>query len=414
MDIRRVVVSGLGPVTPIGLGAQAFAQAQRSGKSGIGPITRFDASDLKVRIAGEVHADLSEFVSSTEAKRTDRVVQLALAAADLAVADSGLSREELAGDRTGTLIGSGIGGMETFEAQTRVMLERGANRISPMFIPMMIANMSTGNVAMRYGATGPSSTVVIACATGSGAIGDAARIIQLGLADVMLAGGSEAAITALSIGGFGNMHALTASHNGDPQGASRPFAASRDGFVLGEGAAVLVLEELEHAKKRGARIYAEVVGYATSADAHHITMPAPEGRGAQRAMRQALAAARIDASQVGYINAHGTSTPANDLNETLAIKAVFGEQAYKLAVSSTKSMTGHLLGAAGAIEAVAVAQALADGILPPTLNVGADPDPELDLDYVPEGARERQVEYAVSNSFAFGGQNAVLVFKRWN
>lgn len=414
MNIKRVVITGLGPVTPIGLGAAEFAAAQRSGKSGIGPITRFDASDLKVRIAGEVKADLSAFVSPPEAKRMDRVVQLAMAAADLAVTDSGLSHEELAGERTGTLVGSGIGGMETFEAQTRVLVERGASRISPMFIPMMIANMSTGNVAMRYGATGPSSTVVTACATGSGSIGDAARIIQLGLADVMLAGGTEAAITPLSIGGFGNMHALTSSHNDDPEAASRPFAASRDGFVLGEGAAVLVLEELEHAKKRGARIYAEVVGYGTSADAHHITMPAPEGRGAQVAMRQALAAARIEPTQVGYINAHGTSTPANDLNETLAIKAVYGDHAYKLAVSSTKSMTGHLLGAAGAVEAVAVAQALSDGILPPTLNVGADPDPELDLDYIPEGARQQQVEYAMSNSFAFGGQNAVLIFKRWS
>ncbi len=414
MDLKRVVITGLGPITPIGTGAAEFAQAQREGKSGIGPITHFDASDLKVRIAGEVKTDLSQFVDAREAKRLDRVVQLALAAADLAVADSGLSPEELAGERTGTLVGSGIGGISTFETQTRVLVERGAGRVSPMFIPMMIANMSTGNVAMRYGATGPSSTVVTACATGTGAIGDAARIIQLGLADIMIAGGTEAAITGLAIGGFGNMHALSASHNDDPQAASRPFAKTRDGFVLGEGAGVLILEEREHAQKRGARIYAEVVGYGTSADAHHITLPAPEGRGAQVAMRQALNAARIDPSAVGYVNAHGTSTPANDLNETLALKHIYGSHAAHLAVSSTKSMTGHLLGAAGAVEAIAVAQALSDGILPPTLNVGADPDPELNLDYIPEGAREQQVEYAMSNSFAFGGQNAVLVFKRWS
>ncbi|WP_293912448.1 beta-ketoacyl-ACP synthase II [Deinococcus sp.] len=413
MEIKRVVITGLGPVSPIGLGAGAFAEAQRAGKSGIGPITNFDASTLRCRIAGEIHADLSPFIETREAKKLDRYVQLALVAADLAVADSGLSREELAGERTGTLVGSGIGGMNTFEDQARVMVERGPSRVSPMFVPMMIANMATGHVAMRFGATGPSSTVVTACATGSGAIGDASRIIQLGLADVMLAGGSEAAITSLSIGGFGNMHALTASHNDDPQSASRPFSASRDGFVLGEGGAVVVLEELEHARKRGARIYAEVVGYATSADAFHVTMPAPEGRGAQVAMRQALKSAGVNPEQVGYVNAHGTSTPANDLNETLAIKSVYGEHAHKLAVSSTKSMTGHLLGAAGAMEAIAVAQALFEGILPPTINL-TDPDPALDLDYIPEGAREQQVEYAMSNSFAFGGQNAVLVFKRWN
>ena len=413
MDIKRVVVTGLGPVSPIGMGAKIFAEAQRAGKSGVGPITHFDASMCRAQIAGEVHDDLGPYIEAREAKKLDRYVQLALAAAELAVQDSGISKEDLAGERTGTLVGSGIGGMKTFEDQAKLMVERGPSRISPLFIPMMIANMATGHVAMRFGATGPSSTVVTACATGSGAIGDAARIIQLGLADVMLAGGTEAAITGLSIGGFGNMHALTASHNDDPERASRPFAASRDGFVLGEGGAVVVLEELEHAKKRGATIYAEVVGYGTSADAYHITMPAPEGRGAQVAMRQALKSGGVNPEQVGYVNAHGTSTPANDLNETLAIKSIYGDHAYKLAISSTKSMTGHLLGAAGAMEAIAVAQALHEGILPPTINLAGDPDPELDLDYIPEGAREQQVEYAMSNSFAFGGQNAVLVFKRW-
>ncbi|MHA0043336.1 beta-ketoacyl-ACP synthase II [Deinococcus sp. PEB2-63] len=408
--LKRVVITGLGPVTPIGVGAQAFAQAQRAGKSGISTITRFDPAETGSKIAGEVNDDLSAFVDPREAKKLDRYVQLALAGAALAVQDSGLSEEQLRGERTGTVIGSGIGGVKTFEDQAGVLHSRGPGRISPMFIPMMIANMATGHVAMRYGATGPSSTVVTACATGTGAIGDAARYIQLGLADVMIAGGSEAAITPIAIGGFSNMKALS-TRNDEPELASRPFSASRDGFVLGEGAGVVVLEEYEHAVKRGATIYAEVVGYGTSADAHHITMPAPEGRGAQVAMRMALATAGVNPDQVGYINAHGTSTHFNDLHETQGIKHVFGDHAHKLAVSSTKSMTGHLLGAAGAVEAIAVAQALKDGLLPPTINL-TDPDPALDLDYIPLEAREAQVEYALSNSFAFGGQNAALLFKK--
>ncbi|MDB5044881.1 MAG: 3-oxoacyl-ACP synthase [Deinococcus sp.] len=409
--LKRVVITGLGPVTPIGLGAAAYAEAQRAGRSGIGLITHFDASSTSSKIAGEVNDSLDAYVDPREARKMDRYVHLALAGADLAVADSGLTAEELRGERTGTLLGSGIGGVKTFEDQSRVLVERGAGRISPMFIPMMIANMASGHVSMRFGATGPSSTVVTACATGTGAIGDAARYIQLGLADVMIAGGSEAAITPIAIGGFSNMKALS-TRNDDPQTASRPFAAGRDGFVLGEGAGVVILEEYEKAKARGATIYAEVVGYGTSADAHHITMPAPEGRGAQVAMRMALATAGVNPDQVGYINAHGTSTHFNDLHETQGIKAVFGDHAHKLAISSTKSMTGHLLGAAGAIEAIAVAQALKDGILPPTINLAGDEDPALDLDYIPEGARETQVEYALSNSFAFGGQNAALLLRR--
>ena len=408
--LRRVVITGLGPVTPIGTGAQAFAQAQRAGKSGVTRTTRYDPQHVASKIAGEVKEDLGEWVDAHEARKLDRYVQLALAGAQLAVEDSGLSADEIAGERTGTVIGSGIGGIKTFEDQSRVMFERDASRLSPMFVPMMIANMATGHVAMKYGATGPSSTVVTACATGTGAIGDAARYIQLGLADLMIAGGSEAAVTELAMGGFANMKALS-TRNDEPEKASRPFSASRDGFVLGEGAGVVILEEYEHAKKRGATIYAEIVGYGTSADAHHITMPAPEGRGAQVAMRMALATAGVNPEQVGYINAHGTSTHFNDLHETQGIKHVFGDHAHKLAVSSTKSMTGHLLGAAGAVEAIAVAQALKDGVLPPTINL-TDPDPELDLDYVPEGAREQQVEYVLSNSFAFGGQNAALLFKR--
>ncbi|MFC4638503.1 beta-ketoacyl-ACP synthase II [Deinococcus hohokamensis] len=408
--LKRVVITGLGPVTPIGTGAQAYAEAQRAGRSGIGPVTHYDPKNVASKIAGQVNEDLSPWVDAREARKLDRYVQLALAAAALAVQDSGLTEEELRGERTGTLVGSGIGGIKTFEDQSRVLFERDASRISPMFVPMMIANMATGHVAMRYGATGPSSTVVTACATGSGAIGDAARYIQLGLADIMIAGGTEAAVTELAMGGFANMKALS-TRNDSPETASRPFSATRDGFVLGEGAGVVILEEYEHAVKRGATIYAELVGYGTSADAHHITMPAPEGRGAQVAMRMALATAGVNPEQVGYINAHGTSTHFNDLHETQGIKHVFGEQAYKLAVSSTKSMTGHLLGAAGAIEAIAVAQALKDGVLPPTINL-TDPDPDLDLDYIPEGARQQQVEYALSNSFAFGGQNAALLFKR--
>ncbi|AXG98087.1 beta-ketoacyl-[acyl-carrier-protein] synthase II [Deinococcus wulumuqiensis] len=408
--LKRVVITGLGPVTPIGVGAAAYAEAQRAGRSGIGPITHFDPKDTASKIAGEVRETLDEFVDPREARKLDRYTLLALTAAELAVRDSGLSAEQLRGERTGTLVGSGIGGMKTFEDQARVYVERGAGRISPMFIPMQIANMATGHVAMRYGAMGPSSTVVTACATGTGAIGEAARYIQLGLADVMLAGGAEASVTAMAVGGFSNMKALS-TRNDDPERASRPFSASRDGFVLSEGAGVVVLEEYDHAVKRGATIYAEVVGFGVSADAHHITMPAPEGAGAQLAMKMALRTAGVNPEQVGYVNAHGTSTHFNDLHETQGIKHVFGDHAKKLAVSSTKSMTGHLLGAAGAIEAIAVAQALQDGILPPTINL-TDPDPECDLDYVPEGAREAQVEYALSNSFAFGGQNAALLFKR--
>ncbi|MDV6375779.1 beta-ketoacyl-ACP synthase II [Deinococcus arenicola] len=408
--LKRVVITGLGPVTPIGMGAAAYAEAQRAGKNGIGPITHFDPADTASKIAGEVKGSLDEFIDPREARKLDRYVQLALVAAELAAKDSGLTAEELSGERVGTVIGSGIGGIKTFEDQSAVLHERGAGRISPMFIPMMIANMATGHVAMKFGARGPSSTVVTACASGTGAIGDAARYIQLDLADVMIAGGTEAAVTRIAVGGFSNMKALS-TRNDSPETASRPFSASRDGFVLGEGAGIVILEEYEKARARGATIYAEIVGYGTSADAYHITMPAPEGRGAQVAMRMALNTAGVNPEQVGYINAHGTSTHFNDLHETQGIKHVFGDHAKKLAVSSTKSMTGHLLGAAGAIEAIAVAQALRDGILPPTINL-TDPDPELDLDYIPEGAREKQVEYVLSNSFAFGGQNAALLFKR--
>lgn len=409
--LKRVVISGLGPVTPIGTGAQTYAAAQRAGKNGIGPITHFDASATASKIAGEVSEELTDYVDAREARQVDRYVLLALAAAELAVRDSGLEAEELANERTGTLVGSGIGGIQTFQDQALVLHTRGAGRISPRFIPMQIANMAAGHIAMRYKAMGPSSCVVTACATGTGAIGEATRYIQLGLADRMLAGGTEASVNAMAIGGFSNMKALS-TRNDHPEQASRPFSASRDGFVLGEGAGVVVLEEYEVAKARGAKIYAEVLGFGVSADAYHVTKPAPQGAGAQLAMKMALATANINPEQIGYINAHGTSTYYNDLHETQAIQHVFGDYAKQLMISSTKSMTGHLLGAAGAIEAIACAQALDEGILPPTINL-TDPDPELPLDYIPLTAREKQVDYLLSNSFAFGGQNATLLLGRF-
>jgi 3-oxoacyl-[acyl-carrier-protein] synthase II len=408
--MQRVVVTGLGPVTSIGIGAQAFLEGQHQARSGIRAITRFDASDLTVRIAGEVDVDVEAYIDRKEARRLDRFVQLALIGSELAIADAGLTEADVAGEHAGTSIGSGIGGLWSWEQQSIVRVERGAMRLSPFFIPSVIANMASGHVAMRFGLTGPSNTVVTACASGSGAIIDAMRTIQRGEADIMLTGGAEACVTPMGIGGFAVMRALS-TRNDDPEGASRPFAASRDGFVAGEGAGILLLESYEHAKARGARIYAEVLGGATSADAHHITAPAPGGAGAVRAVRWALRDAKVDADRVGYVNAHGTSTPANDLNETLAFKAVWGSAAAVPPVSSTKSMTGHTLGAAGGIEGIATVQAVFAGVLPPTRNLH-DPDPELDLDFIPHTPREARVEVAISTNFAFGGQNAAVVFGR--
>jgi len=408
--MRRVVVTGIGPIAPNGIGAEAFHKAQLEGKSGIRRITQFDASSYPVQIAGEVDINPEAYIDRRELRRLDRFTQLALIAGHLALQDAGLEPEKEDPTRIGTLIGTGIGGMITWQEQSRVLFEKGGTRLSPFFIPMMIANMASAHLAMKYGFMGPSSTVVTACATGSDAIGNAFRVVQLGEADVMLTGGTEASVAEMAIGSFGVMRALS-TRNHEPEKASRPFTKSRDGFVLSEGAAVLVLEEYERARARGARIYAELVGFGRSADAHHITEPHPEGKGAALAMKAALKDAKISPEQVGYINAHGTSTPVGDKAETLAIKNVFGEHAYRLAVSSTKSMIGHLLGAAGAIEAIASVQALASGILPPTINLD-DPDPELDLDYVPNTPREKQVDYALSNSFAFGGMNATLLFKR--
>jgi 3-oxoacyl-[acyl-carrier-protein] synthase II len=408
--MKRVVITGMGPVTPIGIGETAFAQGQREGRNGIGLITHFDPTGYPAKIAGEITTELRGAPDFPLPEPVERFVRLALIGADLAVADSGLTSGQLSGEGTGTIIGTGVGGIEFWPSRA-ALLNVQEHRVEPAHVSVYICNTVSTQIAVRYGLTGPSSTVVMACASGAGAIGDAFRTIQLGLAEVMLTGGTEAAITPMSIGSFGNLRALS-TRNDSPETASRPFSIGRDGFVMGEGAGILVIEELEHALARGARIHAELVGYGTSADAFHVTMPAPEGRGAQVAMRATLKSAGVRPDEVGYVNAHGTSTPANDLNETLAIQAVYGEHACKLAVSSTKSMTGHLLGAAGAIEAIATAQALRDGILPPTINY-TDPDPALTLDYVPNHAREQQVEYAMSNSFAFGGQNAVLLFKRW-
>jgi 3-oxoacyl-[acyl-carrier-protein] synthase II len=408
--MRRVVVTGMGPISPIGIGNQAFHQAQLAGKSGIRRITRFDCSKLRCQIAGEIDLEIETYIDKREQRRLDRFVQLGLIAGQLALEDSGLEADKEDRTRIGTLVGSGIGGMETWEAQSKVFLERGPDRISPFFIPMMIANMASGHLAMKYGFMGPSSTSVTACTTGADAIGNALRIIQLGEADVMLAGGTESVVTGMAVGGFDVMRALSA-RNDEPQRASRPFTASRDGFVLAEGAAILVLEEYQHARARGARIYAEMVGFGRSADAHHITEPHPEGLGAALAMQAALRDAKINPEQVGHINAHATSTPVGDRAETNAIKKVFGLRAYQIPITATKSMTGHLLGAAGAIEAIASVQAITSGVLPPTINLD-DPDPDLDLDYLPFTPRDKQVDYVLSNSFAFGGMNASLLFKR--
>ncbi len=415
MGNHRVVITGLGPVTPIGIGAEAFHKAQLEGKNGVRPIERFDVSKLPCKFAGQLEFTPEEYgFAARDMKRMDRFVQMTLIGAELARQDAGLEKSGLEGPRVGTLIGTGIGGMITWEEQARVMFERGADRLSPFFIPMMIANMASGQVSMYYGATGPCSTVVTACSTSTAAIHDAYHFVNRGDVEIMITGGAEATVTPMAMGSFGNMGALS-TRNDSPETASRPFTKSRDGFVMGEGAGVLILESLEHAQKRGAKIYAEVLGAGLSADAYHMTLPAPEGRGLAMAMKRALEHAKVNPEQIGYVNAHGTSTPPNDLGETQAIKSVFGDHAYKLAVSSTKSMTGHLLGAAGAIEAIATVQALTTGILPPTINhFAGDEDPECDLDYIPNQPREQQVEYATSNSLAFGGQNAVAVFKRWS
>ena len=419
-DKRRVVITGLGALTPLGNTLDEFWTGLREGRSGIGPITKFDA-DVKdergeyrfpTRIAGEIrNFDPLRFVDKKEARRLDPYLHYAIAASVMAVQDSGLDTGKVDASRFGVLIGSGIGGISTLLDSHEALLSKGPDRVSPFFIPMLIINMAAGLVSMRFGAKGPNSAVVTACATGNHAIGDAHRIIQRGDADVMIAGGAEAIIVKLTIAGFCAMKAMS-TRNDEPAKASRPFELSRDGFVCGEGAGIIVLEELGHAIARDARIYAEIIGYGMTGDAHHMTAPDPEGDGAMRAMTAALADAGISPSDVGYVNAHGTSTPYNDKFETLAIKRVFGDHARRLAVSSTKSMTGHLLGAAGGIEAIASALALHHGVLPPTINY-EKPDPDCDLDYVPNQARKQDIEIAISNAFGFGGTNATLAFRKY-
>jgi 3-oxoacyl-[acyl-carrier-protein] synthase II len=412
MDKRRVVMTGAGAVTPVGNTAEEFWGSLLAGRSGIGPITRFDASQMPTRIAGEIKGfDPLKYIDKKDDRKFDRFLKYAVACAAMAVEDAGLKTDRLDATRFGVMVGSGIGGIETLLEQYTILMEKGPDRVSPFFVPMIIVNMASGLISMRFGAKGPNSSVVTACATGNHAIGDATRIIQRGDADVMIAGGAEAIIIPLTIAGFCQMKAMS-TRNDDPSRASRPFDAERDGFVCGEGGGLVVLELLEHARARDARIYAEVVGYGMTGDAHHMTAPDPEGDGAARAMAAALRDAALEPSSVGYINAHGTSTPYNDKFETLAIKRVFGDHAKKLAVSSTKSMTGHLLGAAGGIEAIATAFALHHGVLPPTMNYET-PDPDCDLDYIPNQARKQEVEVALSNAFGFGGTNATLAFKKY-
>lgn len=409
---KRVVVTGLGCITPIGTGLKAFWDALLAGKSGIDYISRFDTTDYPTKIAAEVRDFAPEsFIDKKEAKKMDRFTQFAVAASLIAVEDAQLKLEAVDAERFGVVLGSGIGGIETLEDQHSKLMEKGAKRVSPFFIPMMISNLGAGYVSIALGAKGPNTTVVTACASSTNAIGEAFKIIQRGDADLMITGGMEASITPLSIAGFCSMKAMS-THNEEPQKASRPFDANRDGFVMGEGSGILLLEELDHAIKRGAKIYAELVGYGMSADAHHITAPSPDGEGAARSMINALKDADINYEAIDYINAHGTSTPYNDKFETMAIKSVFKEHAGKLAVSSTKSMTGHLLGAAGGIEAIACIMAIREGKLPPTINLET-PDPELDLDYVPNKYRERNVDFALSNSLGFGGHNATIIFKKY-
>lgn len=411
MENRRVVITGIGAVTPLGNDIETTWNAIKAGKSGIGPMTRLDLEKFPAIMAAEVKDfSIEEYVEKKEARKMDRFTHYALAASIMAMKDSGLELNEDNALRTGVWIGSGIGGMETIENQMDVLNTRGVRRISPFLIPMIIPDMASGQVSIYFGAKGINSCSVTACASGTNSIGDAFKVIQRGDADAMITGGAEAPITQLSVAGFTANTALTT--NTDAATASRPFDKNRDGFVIAEGAGIVILEEYEQAKARGAKIYAEVVGYGSTGDAHHITAPAPGGEGAARAMAQALSDGGVEKTEVGYINAHGTSTPYNDLFETMAVKSVFGEHAYQLGMSSTKSMTGHLLGAAGGIEAIFTALALKEGIMPPTMNYGT-PDEECDLDYVPNEARKADLNYAMSNSLGFGGHNASLVFKKY-
>lgn len=414
MNKRRVVVTGIGPITPIGIGKENFWKNLIAGKSGITEITQFDATDFPVRIAGEVKDfDYADYIDKKEGKRMDRVTHFAVAAAKLAAEDAKLDMSKEDPLRCGVCVGSGVGGIITFLDQSTKYLEKGHSKVSPFFIPMQIPNMSAGQIAIALGLKGPNTAIVTACATGTNCIGDALRTIQYGDADVMLAGGSEAAVSPIVIAGFANMKALS-TNNDSPQEASCPFDKKRDGFVMGEGSGILVMEELEHAKARGAHIYAELVGFGTNCDAYHITAPDPTGETPAKCIEGALRDAGVKPEEVDYINAHGTSTHRNDLGETIAFKKVFGEHAYKLCISSNKSMIGHLLGAAGGVEAIATVMTIENGIIPPTINYkDADLEEGLDLDYVPNAARERKVDVAMSDNLGFGGHNASLVFKRY-
>ena len=408
---RRVVVTGLGAVTPLGIGIEETWKNIKAGKSGIRRITKFDASKLPSQIAGEVKDfKPEEFMSTKLISRIDTFIQYAIASTRMALEDAGFPLNDL-GDEVGVIIGVGMGGVGLIEHYTRVLDEKGYKRVTPFFIPMIIPNMAAGQVAILFGAKGPNTAVCTACAAGNHAIGEAFRLIREGRVKAMICGGTESIITPLCVAGFSVMKALS-TRNNEPEKASRPFDAKRDGFVIAEGCGILILEELEHAQKRGARIYAELIGYGLNADAYHMTAPSPSGEGAAKCMEMALYDAGINPSQIDYINAHGTSTPLNDISETKAIKKVFKEHAYKLMISSTKSMTGHLLGGAGGLEAAITVLSLYEGIVPPTINL-EEPDPECDLDYVPNQARKANIKIALSNAFGFGGTNACLVFKKW-
>lgn len=409
---KRVVITGLGMVTPLGIKTEEVWNNLLNGKSGIAPVTRFDVTNYPTKIAGEVkNFNPNDYMDRKDARRMDRFTQFAIAAAKIAHQDSGLEIDKSNADRIGVVLGSGVGGISTLEEQHSILLNKGPSRVSPFFVPMLIANMAAGQISIFLGVRGPNLTTVTACASGTHAIGDAFKIIQYGQADLVFAGGAEAAVSPLAFAGFCSMKAMS-TNNDNPQKASRPFDKNRDGFVMGEGAGIIVLEELEHALGRKAKIYAEVLGYGMSADAYHIAAPAPNGEGAKLSMANALTDANIAPEQMDYINAHGTSTELNDLYETIAIKNLFGEHAYNLVISSTKSMTGHLLGAAGAIELVFTALALQKGQIPPTINLN-NPDPDCDLDYVPNQAREMEIKTAISNSFGFGGNNASVILQKY-
>ncbi|EGP9551021.1 TPA: beta-ketoacyl-ACP synthase II [Listeria monocytogenes] len=410
MDKRRVVVTGVGAVTPIGNDAETSWENAKKGVNGVAKMTRLNPDDFPVKIAAELKDfDVEKYLEKKEARKMDRFTHYAIASAEMAVQDSGLVIDDSNANRVGVWIGSGIGGMETFETQYEIFLNRGHRRVSPFFVPMMIPDMGSGQVSIRFGAKGINSTTVTACATATNSIGDAFKVIERGDADAMITGGAEAPITKMSLAGFTANKAL--SLNPDPETACRPFDKDRDGFIIGEGAGIVILEEYEHAKARGAKIYAEIVGYGATGDAYHITAPAPNGEGAARAMKMAIDDAGLTSDKVDYINAHGTSTPYNDEYETQAIKTVFGEHAKKLAISSTKSMTGHTLGASGGIEAIFALLTIRDNIIAPTIHL-KNQDEVCDLDYVPNEAREANVNVVISNSFGFGGHNATLVFKR--